>query len=85
MRMIFALALVFSLAWTAAASAQEKLNHLSADNSPYLKRGVGCDIASVDDPEWRVHAIPTSKWFSARPDVARHTVSLRRENFSFGD
>ena len=40
MRMIFALAIVFSLAWTAAAPAQEKLNHLVADNSPYLKRAI---------------------------------------------
>jgi uncharacterized protein YyaL (SSP411 family) len=40
MRMIFALAIVFSLAWTAAAPAQEKLNHLSGEGSPYLKRAI---------------------------------------------
>ena len=40
MRMIFALAIVFSLAWTAAAPAREKLNRLGADNSPYLKRAI---------------------------------------------
>jgi uncharacterized protein YyaL (SSP411 family) len=38
--MIFALAIVFSLAWTAAAPAQEKLNHLSGEGSPYLKRAI---------------------------------------------
>jgi thiol:disulfide interchange protein len=40
MRMIFALAIVLSLAWTAAAPAQEKLNHLSGESSPYFKRAI---------------------------------------------
>ena len=40
MRKLFALAIVLSLAWTAAAPAQEKLNHLSGESSPYLKRAI---------------------------------------------
>jgi uncharacterized protein YyaL (SSP411 family) len=40
MRKLFALAIVLSLAWTAGAPAQEKLNHLSGERSPYLKRAI---------------------------------------------
>jgi uncharacterized protein YyaL (SSP411 family) len=37
---IFAFAIAFSLAWTVAATAQEKRNHLPADSSAYLKRAI---------------------------------------------
>jgi uncharacterized protein YyaL (SSP411 family) len=40
MRMIFALAIVFSLAFAAAASARGEANHLSGESSPYLKRAI---------------------------------------------
>lgn len=58
MRMIFALAIVFSLAWTAAAPAQEKLNHLVADNSPYLKRAIS---QPVDWYPWGAAAFGRAK------------------------
>src|SRR5216684_8856322 len=40
MRMIFALAIVFGLAFPAAASARGEANHLSGESSPYLKRAI---------------------------------------------
>jgi len=58
MRMIFALAIVFSLAWAAAAPAQEKLNHLAADNSPYLKRAIS---QPVDWYPWGAAAFGRAK------------------------
>src|ERR1700724_2633802 len=58
MRMIFALAILFSLAWTAAAPAQEKLNHLVADNSPYLKRAIS---QPVDWYPWGAAAFGRAK------------------------
>ena len=58
MRMIFALAIVFTLAWTAASPAQEKLNHLAADNSPYLKRAVS---QPVDWYPWGAAAFGRAK------------------------
>ena len=58
MRMIFALAILFSLAWTVAAPAQEKLNHLAADNSPYLKRAIS---QPVDWYPWGAEAFGRAK------------------------
>ena len=58
MRMIFGLAIVFSLAWTAAAPAQEKLNHLSGESSPYLKRAIS---QPVDWYPWGAAAFGRAK------------------------
>src|ERR1700752_587233 len=58
MRKLFALAIVLSLAWTAAAPAQEKLNHLAADNSPYLKRAIS---QPVDWYPWGAPAFGRAK------------------------
>src|SRR4029077_18224377 len=58
MRMIFALAIVFSLAWTAAAPAQEKRNHLSGESSPYLKRAIA---QPVDWYPWGAAAFGRAK------------------------
>jgi uncharacterized protein YyaL (SSP411 family) len=58
MRMIYALAIVFNLAWTATAPAQEKLNHLAAGNSPYLKRAVS---QPVDWYPWGAAAFGRAK------------------------
>jgi uncharacterized protein YyaL (SSP411 family) len=58
MRIIFALAIVFSLALTAAAPAQEKLNHLSGEGSPYLKRAIS---QPVDWYPWGAAAFRRAK------------------------
>jgi len=58
MRMIFGLAILFSLAGTAAAPAQEKLNHLAAGNSPYLKRAIS---QPVDWYPWGAAAFGRAK------------------------
>lgn len=58
MRLIFALAIVFSLAWALAAPAQEKLNHLGGETSPYLKRAIS---QPVDWYPWNAAAFRRAK------------------------
>jgi uncharacterized protein len=58
MRMSFALAIVFSLACTAAAPAQEKLNHLAGESSSYLKRAIA---QPVDWYPWGAAAFRRAK------------------------
>src|ERR1700751_4216332 len=58
MRRLFALAIVLSLVWTAAAPAQEKLNHLSGESSPYLKRAIA---QPVDWYPWGAAAFGRAK------------------------
>jgi uncharacterized protein len=58
MRLIFAVAIVFSLAWALAAPAQEKLNHLGGESSPYLKRAIS---QPVDWYPWGAAAFRRAK------------------------
>ncbi len=58
MRVIFRLAIAFSLAWTAPAFAQEKPNHLPAESSPYLERAI---FQPVDWYPWGAAAFRRAK------------------------
>jgi uncharacterized protein len=58
MRKILRLAIVLSLAWTAAGPAQGKPNHLAAESSPYLKRAIP---QSVDWYPWGAAAFRRAK------------------------
>jgi uncharacterized protein len=58
MRMIFALAIVLSLAFAAAAPALGEANHLSGESSPYLKRAIS---QPVDWYPWGAAALARAK------------------------
>jgi uncharacterized protein YyaL (SSP411 family) len=58
MRLIFALAIVFSLAWVLAAPAEENLSHLDGESSPYLKRAIS---QPVDWYPWGAAAFRRAK------------------------